>query len=204
MYLGGNESSTFWLSVLTELQNRGVEDILIACIDNLAGFKEAISTVFPQTEIQQCIIHQLRHSIKYVSYKHSKEVLSDLKFIYQADTKDMAEHHLLCFCEKWQEKYPIVTKSWSKNWQELSAYFKYPKSIRRVIYTTNTIESFHSQLRKITKTKRVFSSDMALLKLLFLVQNEVTKKWVMPMADWNQTLSQFSIIFENRLKLEIA
>jgi putative transposase len=203
MYLGGNESSSFWLNVLTELQNRGVQDILIACIDNLAGFKEAISSIFPQTEIQQCIIHQVRHSMKYVSYKDSKELLGDLKLIYQAHTKDMAQTHLLSFSQKWEDKYPLVVKSWERNWEELSAYFKYPKVIRKVIYTTNAIESFHSQLRKITKTKRVFSSDMSLLKLLYLVQKEATKKWVMPIHDWNQTLSQFSIIFENRLRLEL-
>jgi putative transposase len=204
MYLGHSESSTFWLNVLTELQNRGVEDILIACIDNLTGFKEAISTAFPRTEIQQCVIHQVRNSMKYIAYKDSKEFLLDLKLIYQADTKDMAEGQLINLSDKWEEKYPLVIKSWTKNWEELSAYYKYPKAIRKVIYTNNTIESFHSQLRKITKTKRVFTSDMALLKLLYLIQREVTKKWTMPIHDWNQALSHFSIIFENRLKLDLA
>ena len=203
MWLGNSESSSFWLHVLTELQNRGVEDILIACIDNLTGFKEAISTVFPRTEIQQCVIHQVRNSIKYISYKDSKEFLADLKLIYQADTKDMAESQLLSLSERWESKYPLVIKSWTRNWDELSAYYKYPQPIRRVIYTTNAIESFHSQLRKITKTKRVFTSDMALLKLLYLVQREVTKKWTMPIHDWNQALSHFSIIFENRLRLDL-
>lgn len=203
MWLSGSESSSFWLNVLTELRNRGVEDILIACIDNLTGFKEAISSVFPQTEIQQCVIHQVRYTMKYISYKDNKEVLNDLKQVYQATTQDMAESYLENLTQKWEDKYPIVTKSWNKNWPELSTYFKYPPSIRKVIYTTNMIESFHSQLRKITKSKRVFSSDMALIKLLYLVQNEVTKKWTVPMQDWSKILSQFSIIFENRLKLEI-
>lgn len=203
MWLGNSESSSFWLNVLTELANRGVEDILIACIDNLTGFKEAISSAFPRTEIQQCVIHQLRNSLKYISYKDKKEFLADLKLIYQSDTKDMAESGLLNLADKWEGKYPLVIKSWTKNWDELSAYYKYPKAIRKVIYTTNMIESFHSQLRKITKTKRVFTSDMALLKLLYLVQKEVTKKWTMPIHDWNQALSHFSIIFENRVKLEL-
>lgn len=203
MYLGDSESSTFWLNVLTELQNRGVQDILIACIDNLTGFKEAIGVAYPRTEIQQCVIHQIRNSLKYISYKDSKEFLADLKLVYQADTKDMAESQLVNLSEKWERKYPLVIKSWTKNWEELSAYYKYPQAIRKVIYTTNAIESFHSQLRKITKTKRVFTSDMALLKLLYLVQREVTKKWTMPIQSWNQALSHFSIIFENRLKLDL-
>ena len=203
MYLGASESASFWLTVLTELQNRGVEDILIASIDNLSGFKEAIASIFPKTEIQQCIVHQVRNSMRYIPEKDSKEFLKDLKSIYKADTKEMAEHHLLSVSEKWKVKHPFVIKSWNNNWDELSAYFKYPKPIRRIIYTTNPIESFHSQLRKITKTKRVFTSDMALMKLLYLVQNNVTKKWSMPMQNWKNALSQFSIIFENRLKLDL-
>jgi len=204
MYLGASESASFWLNVLTELQNRGVEDILIASIDNLSGFKEAVSSVFPRTEIQQCIVHQVRNSMRYIPEKDSKEFLNDLKSIYKADTKDMAETHLLALSDKWDKKYPVVLKSWNNNWDELSAYFKYPKSIRKIIYTTNAIESFHSQVRKITKTKRVFTSDMALMKLLFLVQENVTKKWSMPMHDWKSALSQFSITFEHRLKFDLS
>lgn len=203
MYLGASESASFWLNVLTELQNRGVEDILIACIDNLTGFKDAIGSVFPKTEIQQCIVHQVRNSMRYIPEKDSKEFLKDLKSVYKADTKDMAENHLLSLSEKWEKKYPVVLKSWNNNWEELSAYFKYPKPIRKIIYTTNAIESFHSQVRKITKTKRVFSSDMALMKLLYLVQNNITKKWSMPMQNWKSALSQFSIIFEGRLKTDL-
>ena len=203
MYLGVNESASFWLTVLTELQNRGVEDILIACIDNLSGFKEAITSVFPETEIQQCIVHQVRNSMRYIPEKDKKEFLTDLKSVYKADTLDLAEHNLLTISDKWEKKYPIVFKSWNNNWTELSAFFKYPKPIRTIIYTTNPIESFHSQLRKITKTKRVFTSDMALMKLLFLVQNNVTKKWSMPMHNWKSAFSHFSIIFEKRLKLNL-
>lgn len=203
MYIGHSESSSFWLTILTELQNRGVKDILIACIDNLQGFKEAIRSIYPQTEIQQCVVHQIRNSLKYISSKDSKEFMQDLKLVYQADTHDMASFHLDNLSDKWSNKYPLVIKSWRSNWEELSVYFKYPQSIRRVIYTTNTIESFNSQLRKITKTKRVFSSEMSLLKILYLIQEDVTKKWVMPMHNWNQTLSQFSIIFEGRLELDL-
>lgn len=203
MYLGVNESASFWLTVLTELQNRGVEDILIACIDNLSGFKEAITSVFAETEIQQCIVHQIRNSMRYIPEKDKKEFLSDLKSVYKADTLDLAEHNLLTISDKWEKKYPIVFKSWNNNWTELSAFFKYPKPIRTIIYTTNPIESFHSQLRKITKTKRVFTSDMALMKLLFLVQDNVTKKWSMPMHNWKSAFSHFSIIFEKRLKLNL-
>lgn len=203
MYIGGNESASFWLQVLTELNNRGVEDILIACIDNLTGFKDAIASVFPLTEIQQCIVHQVRNSMKFIPEKDRKEFLSDLKSIYKSDTEDLANHYLDTFCEKWESKYPPVIKSWRSNWEELSAFFKYHKSIRKIIYTTNPIESFHSQIRKITKTKRVFFSDMALMKLLYLVQKDVTKKWSMPMHNWKHALMQFSIIFGDRLKLNI-
>lgn len=203
MYLGQNESASFWLNVLSELKNRGVEDILIACIDNLQGFKEAISSIYPQTELQQCIVHQLRNSMRYVSYKDRKGLMKDVKAVYQANTAEMAEEELSVVASKWESKYPLVFKSWRKNWLELSAYFKYPPAIRKIIYTTNTIESFHAQLRKITKSKRVFSTDMSLMKLLYLVQEEITKKGVMPLSHWPETLSQFSIIFNDRLKLEL-
>ena len=202
MYLGQNESASFWLNVLSELKNRGVEDILIACIDNLKGFKEAISSIYPQKELQQCIVHQIRTSMRYVSYKDRKALIKDLKTVYQANTAEMAESALEVVASKWESKYPLVLKSWRNNWLELSAYFKYPPAIRRIIYTTNMIESFHAQLRKITKSKRVFSTDMALMKLLYLVQGEITKK-LMPLAHWPETLSQFSIIFNDRLKLDL-
>ena len=203
MYLGKSESASFWLKILTELKNRGLKDVLIACIDNLKGFKEAISTTLHKTEIQQCVIHQIRNSMKYISHKDSKEFLTDLKSVYQTNTEDLAENNLLLLSEKWIKKYPHVVQSWQNNWPELCAYFKYPKEIRRIIYTTNTIESFHSQIRKVTKTKRVFSSDMALMKLLYLIQENVTSKWTMPMHNWGQILSQFTIIFPNRLELDL-
>ena len=203
MYIGENESASFWLNILTELQNRGVQDMLIACIDNLAGFKEAIETIFPKTEIQQCVIHQVRNSMKYIVRKHEKEFREELKTIYQADTLQIAEQHLEGWTKKWKPHYPLVVKSWNQNWVELSAFFKYPKPIRRIIYTNNVIESLHSQIRKYTKTKRVFSSDMALMKLLYLIQQKVTQKWVMPMYDWKRTLAQFSIIFHDRINLDL-
>lgn len=198
MYLSEREAASFWLSVLTDLKNRGVQDMFIACIDNLTGFKEAIASIYPQTDIQQCIIHQIRNSMRYVPYKQQKAFMTDLKAVYKAVNIEQAEIALLDLEEKWGKKYPAVLRSWNDNWTELSAFFKYAEPIRRVIYTTNTIEGFHAQLRKVTKTKRVFSSDMALLKLLYLVQENITKKWVMPMHDWKNTLSQFSIIFGDR------
>lgn len=203
MYLAERESASFWLSVLTELQNRGVNDIFIACIDNLSGFKDAIGSIFPQTEVQLCVVHQIRNSLKYIAHKNQKQFLKDLKTVYKADTLQLAEKHLEELDDKWGSKYPIVLKSWKHNWVELSSYFKYPQPVRRIIYTNNTIENFHGQLRKVTKTKRVFSSDMALMKLLYLIQENITKKWTMPMYDWKNTLSQFSIIFEDRIKLDL-
>lgn len=198
MYISEREAASFWLSVLTDLKSRGVQDIFIACIDNLTGFKDAIATLFPQTDIQQCIIHQIRNSLRYVPYKQQKAFIADLKTVYKAVNLEQAEVALLDMDEKWGKKYPTVLRSWKENWTELSAFFKYAEPIRRVIYTTNTIEGFHAQLRKVTKTKRVFSSDMALLKLLYLIQENITKKWTMPMYDWKNTLSQFSIIFADR------
>lgn len=200
LYLSETESAKFWLSILNDLQHRGVKDIFIACIDNLTGFKEAITAAFPQTAVQLCIVHQIRNSLKYVTYKDQKAFMADLKKVYKAVSLDEAEHQLLELEEKWGDKYAAVLKSWNNNWAELSHYFSYPEPIRRIIYTTNIIEGFHSQLRKVTKSKRVFSSDMALMKLLYLIQRNVTKKWTMPVSDWKQALSQFSITFEGRLQ----
>jgi transposase-like protein len=168
MYINQSEGANFWLSVLTDLQNRGVADILIACIDNLKGFAEAIQTVFPQTEVQSCIVHQLRNSLKYVASKDQKEFMKNLKPVYQAVSKEMAEYELQKLSEKWSKKYPVVLDSWERNWDKLSTYFKYPAEIRKLIYTTNTIEGYHRQIRKVTKTKGAFTSDMALLKLIYL------------------------------------
>lgn len=199
MYVGENEGARFWLSVISDLQNRGVKDIIIASIDNLKGLSNAIKSVFPETEVQLCIVHQIRNSMRYVPHKNKATVLKDLKQVYQAPSMDQAEVALANLEENWAKQYPAMVNSWLNNWEELSNYFKYPEDIRRRIYTTNPIESFHSQLRKVTKTKRVFPSDMALLKLLYLVQENVRKNWTRPLNGWNLTMSQMMIIFEKRL-----
>lgn len=203
MYIGENEGAKFWLQVLTDLHNRGVEDIFIACIDNLSGFADAIQSIFPDTEVQSCVVHQVRNSIKYLSYKDVKTFLKDLKQVYQASTKELAEKHLSQLEATWGARYPKVIESWKKNWDKLSAYFKYNKDIRRIIYTTNIIEGFHRQLRNITKSKGAFTSEDALMKLLFLAQENICSKWNRPVHNWNQTLAQLSIIFGERLKLKL-
>lgn len=203
MYLSESEGANFWLQVLTDLNNRGVEDILIACTDNLKGFSEAILSVFPKTEIQTCIVHQIRNSLKYVASKDQKVFLSELKLVYKADTKEIAEQELDKLADKWAQKYPVVIASWRNNWEKLSTYFKYTKPIRKIIYTTNTVEGFHRQIRKVTKTKGAFPSDDALLKLVYLATRNIMKKWTSPVQHWGTTVQQLSIIFENRLKLDI-
>ena len=180
LYISENEGARFWLSVLTDIQNRGVKDIIIACIDNLKGFADAIETVFPNTEVQLCIVHQIRNSTRFVSTKDIRPVMKSLKDVYQASSKEHAERNLAVLDQQWGTKYPSMIKSWLNNWERLSNYFKYPKDIRRIIYTTNMIESFHSQLRKVTKSKRVFNSYMSLFKLLFLVQGNLKKKLGVP------------------------
>ena len=203
MYISESEGANFWLSVLTDLQNRGVKDVLIACIDNLKGFAEAIVSIFPQTEVQSCIVHQIRNSLKYVASKNQKEFMVDLKLVYQADTKEYAEEKLDALEDKWGKKYPVVIASWKNNWHKLSTYFKYAKPIRKLIYTTNTIEGFHRQVRKVTKNKTAFPSDMSLLKLIYLAHRNISKKWTQPLQNWGVTISQLSIIFGQRLKLKI-
>jgi transposase-like protein len=199
LYISENEGARFWLSVITDIQNRGVKDILIACIDNLKGFAEAIETVFPKTEVQLCVVHQIRNSTKYVSNKDIRPVMQSLKKVYRAATKEQAEQALAQLEQQWDKQYPMMIKSWFNNWQRLSNYFKYPKEIRTIIYTTNIIESFHAQLRKVTKSKRVFSSDMSLFKLLYLVQQNLKAGWEGAMVGWRQTYAQMAIIFEERL-----
>lgn len=203
MYIGESEGARFWLSVLTDLQNRGVEDIFIASIDNLQGFSEAIESIFPKTEVQLCVVHQLRNSQKYLSYKDVKPFLKDVQGVYKASTKESAERSLEQLSATWQGKYPKVIESWRRNWPRLSAYFQYNRDIRRIMYTTNIIEGFHRQLRAVTKTKGAFQSEEALMKLLFLVQENITAKWNKPVHNWNQTLAQLSIIFQDRLKLSL-
>lgn len=203
LYIGAAESAKFWMQVMTDLQNRGVEDILIACVDNLSGFVEAIAAIFPKTDVQLCVIHQIRNSKKYLAYKDTKEFMSDLRGVYAAETKDKAEHALNRLDQKWGKKYPKVIQSWKRNWEQLTIYFQYSKLIRKVIYTTNIIEAFHRQLRKVTKTKGSFTSEGALMKLLFFVQRDVTAKWQKPMHNWNQILSQLSVLYDERLKLDL-
>lgn len=199
MYVGENESAKFWLSIMNGLKNRGVRDILIACVDGLTGFPQAIEAVFPQTEIQQCIIHQIRNTTRFVSYKDIKSLMADLKRVYAAPTEDTALSELDLFDEKWGGKYPKIAKSWRDNWVNLSTYFKYPEAVRRLIYTTNTIEGFNRQLRKVTKNKTVFPTDDSLLKMLYLATMDITKKWTGHRQDWGQIHSQLQIFFEERL-----
>jgi putative transposase len=200
LYVGEKEGARFWLKVLSDLQNRGLRDIFIASIDNLSGFSEAIKSVFPETEVQLCIVHQIRNSMRYIPHKERSKLIKALKVIYTASSKEKAEMGLNQLELAYGDKYPAMVKSWLDNWDDLSNYFKYPKEIRRIIYTTNIIESFNSQLRKVTKTKRVFSSDMSLLKLLYLVFNNIQNKWEYPIAGWSLTASQLFIIFESRMK----
>ena len=199
LYLSENEGANYWLSVLTDIQNRGVEDILIACVDGLTGFPEAINSLFAQTEIQLCIIHQIRNSLKYVASKNQKEFMTDLKAVYRASNKENAEAALDDLEDKWGDTYPIVIKSWRRKWTNLSAYFKYPKPIRTIIYTTNAVEAVHRQFRKLTKTKGAFPNENSLLKLLYAGILNATEKWTMPIQNWSQALSQLDIYFEGRL-----
>jgi transposase-like protein len=199
LYLSENEGANFWLQVLTDLTKRGIEDILIASIDGLKGFPEAINATFPQTEVQLCIVHQIRNSLKYVASKNQKAFMKDLKRVYQALSKEAAELELDRLEEKWGTKYPIVINSWRNKWENLSYYFKYPEDIRRIIYTTNIIESVHRQFRKLTKTKGAFPNENSLLKLLYMGIQNAQKKWTMPIRNWSLTISQLAIFFEGRL-----
>ncbi len=199
LYLAESEGANFWLGVLSDLQNRGIQDILIASVDGLTGFPEAIQTIFPKTEVQLCVVHQIRNSLRYVGSKHQKVFMADLKRVYQALNKEAAETALDELEKIWGDKYPIVIKSWRNKWDNLSVYFRYPEPIRKVIYTTNSIEAVHRQFRKLTKTKGGFPNDNSLLKLLYLGIQNASKKWTMPIQNWNLTLSQLAIFFEGRL-----
>lgn len=199
MYVGENESAKYWMSVINGLKNRGIKDILIACVDGLNGFPQAIEAAFPDTEIQQCIIHQIRNSTRYVSYKDIKNVMADLKLVYSAVDEEHAAAALDMFGEKWDNKYPKIYKSWHDKWPLLSTYFKYPEAVRRLIYTTNAIEGFNRQLRKVTKAKTIFPSDDSLLKMLYLAMTDITKKWTGRRQDWSQIRAQLEIYFEDRI-----
>lgn len=199
MWVGENESAKFWLSVMNGLKNRGVEDILIACVDGLIGFPQAIEVVFPKTEIQQCVIHQIRNSTRFVSYKDIKALMADLKRVYVAVDEQTALSELDNFDEKWSSKYPKIAVSWREHWANLSTYFKYPQEVRKLIYTTNAIEGFNRQLRKVTKNKSVFPTDDSLLKMLYLSMMDITKKWTGKRHEWGQIHSQLEIFFADRL-----
>lgn len=203
MYVSESEGAKFWLQVLTDLHNRGLKDILIASIDNLTGFSEAIASIYPKTEIQSCIVHQIRNSLKYVASKDQKEFLSDLKRVYRAETKALATTELDKLAAKWEKKYPVVIRSWQTNWDKLTTYFQYTEPIRKIIYTTNAVEGYHRQIRKVTKTKGAFPSDMALMKLVYLATRNIEKKWNQPIHNWSTTVQQLSIKFEGRLRLNI-
>lgn len=204
LWITENESASFWLTICNELKNRGVQDILIACRDNLSGFSNAIATVFPKAEQQLCVIHQIRNSTKYVPYKDIKAVMADLKLVYGAPSVDDAEYRLEEFREKWGKKYPQIVKSWEANWAELSTYFKYPEEVRRLIYTTNAVEAYHRMLRKYTKTKTVYPTDDAVRKSVFLSIQEITKKWSMPVRDWGIIIGQLMIFFDDRFQKSLS
>ena len=199
MWVGENESAKYWATVLNSLRNRGIEDIFIACTDNLCGFSTAIEAVFPKTEIQNCIIHQIRNSSKYVSYKDLKALMADLKAVYAAVDEDAALMALDTFSEHWDKKYPTISQSWRANWANLSTYFKFPQELRRLIYTTNAIEGFNRQLRKVTKAKSVFPTDESLFKMLYLAMMDITKKWTGRRQDWSMIHAQLAVYFEDRM-----
>lgn len=202
MWIGGNENSKYWLGILNEIKNRGVEDIMIVSVDGLTGFGDAIQAVFPLAEVQRCIVHQIRYSTKFVSYKDLKPFMNDLKRVYKADTEELANTALDDFEEKWGKKYPSSVASWRNNWPQLSTYFKYPPEIRKLIYTTNAIENFNRQLRKVTKSKTIFPTDDALFKILYLAMVDATKKWTGKGWDWGQTLDQLVVYFGDRIQPE--
>lgn len=202
LWIEKSEGAKFWLGVINELKNRGVEDIFVACVDGLKGFTEAINAVFPKTDVQLCIVHMVRNSLRFVPWKDRKMVASGLKEIYRAATAEQAENQLRIFSEKWDEKYPMISKSWQDNWNNVIPFFTYPKEIRKAIYTTNAIESLNMSLRKVIKNKPAFPSDQALKKILFLAMRNIAKKWSMPIKDWGLAINQFAILFPERLKIE--
>ena len=203
LYTNETEGANFWATTLASLKSRGVQDILIACVDGLKGFPEAINSLFPNTEIQLCIIHQIRNSMRFVASKDQKEFMADLKEIYRASDKNLAETNLLKLNDKWSKKYPIVISSWNNNWENLSAYFKYDEHIRKIIYTTNAVEGLHRMVRKYTKNKGSFTSENALLKLVFCAYKKILGKWTQPIQNWAVIVSQLEIHFPNRLKLDL-
>lgn len=201
LWMAQTEGAKFWLSVMNELKNRGVQDIFIACCDGLKGFPEAIEAVYPKTQVQLCIVHQIRHSLRYVNWKQRKVIAADLKRIYGAATLAEAELALAEFAEKWDDQHPTISLSWRNNWARLSVFFDYPPEIRKVIYTTNAIESLNASLRKITKTRRSFPTDDSVMKILYLALHQISKKWTMPIRDWKAAMSQFMIMNSDRVSI---
>jgi putative transposase len=199
LWICETESAKYWLSVLNELKNRGLEDVLIFAVDNLTGISEAIEAVYPKSEVQKCIVHQIRNSLRYVSWKLRKEMATDLRLIYEASTEEEGRAALDDFSEKWDKRYPHVSTSWEKNWSELSTFYKYPPEIRTLIYTTNPIESVHRQIKKVTKGKSSFPNEQALIKMVYLAVENAAKKWTMRHRDWPMIYSQLMIFFEDRL-----
>jgi len=199
LWMAQTEGAKFWLSVMNELKNRGVDDIFIACCDGLKGFPEAIEAVYPKTQVQLCIVHQIRHSLRYVNWKQRKTIAADLKLIYGAATRAAAEQALEEFAEKWDEEHPTISRSWRANWERLSVFFEYPAEIRKAIYTTNAIESLNASLRKITKTRRSFPNDEAVMKVLYLALHQASKKWTMPIRNWKPAMAQFEIMYQERI-----
>lgn len=203
LWIGESEGAKFWLRVFSELKNRGVEDIFISCVDGLKGMPEAINAVFPETTIQLCIVHMIRNSIKYVSHKNLKEFMTSLKFVYQAKTESEAEGNLLKFQEEWGDRYPLAVNPWVKHGENIKTFFQFPDEIRRIIYTTNAVESLRRHFRKATKTRTVFPTDESLLKLLFLTVRNLSEKWTMPIQNWKSALSQFAILYEDRIESKL-
>lgn len=201
MWMTQNEGSKFWLTVLTELQNRGVQDILIACVHGLTGFPEAIEAVFPQTMVQLCIVHLVRNALSYVSYKDRKSVAKDLKLVYSAATAAEAELALLSFAQTWDKQYPTISKSWLSHWERIIPFFAFPADSRKAIYTTNAIESLNMTLRKVLRNHRSFPTDESAMKVIFMAMNNISKKWTMPIRDWKRALNRFAIEFEGRFPM---
>jgi putative transposase len=201
MWISPNEGAKFWLSVLTEIHNRGVKDILIACVDGLTGFPNAIETVFRKTQVQLCIVHMVRNSVAFVPWQQRKQVCADLKAIYAAATESEAEFNLELFAEKWDKQYPSISKSWRSHWANIIRFFSFPTEIRRAIYTIKAIESMNSSLRKVIKSQQIFPSDEAAFKLVYLAMRNISKKWTMPIRDWKPALNRFAILFEDRLHI---
>ncbi|MCB1319172.1 MAG: IS256 family transposase, partial [Leptospiraceae bacterium] len=198
MWIAPTEGAKFWLGVVTEIKNRGVQDIFIACVDGLKGFPEAIETVFPQAQVQLCIVHMIRHSLRYVSWKNRKDIASDLKTIYSAATADAAQEKLAKFRAKWDNQYPTIGESWERHWEDIIGFLAYPDHILRAIYTTNAIESINNNLRKLTKHRGAFPNDESVVKLLYLALRNVSKRWKLPIRNWKMALNQFAILFADR------